>query len=140
MLVRLITAGVYFAASIPKFFNLGLFKATILAYYSFLPDALALAVAIIVPWVEFGLALLLLIDEKWLKWTAGLLMLLSCFYIVNSLIFFNHWMPYGCGCFGFGEAEQLGLGGVVRDALIAAVSVASYAGARSGQSRWHFRA
>ena len=129
-LARLTLAGLYFAASVPKFFNVELFKATMLAYYGFLPDALAATLAIIIPWCEFGLALWLLLDKKKAHIPAGLLALLSCFYVVNSIIFLNHWMPYGCGCFGFGEAGVLGIGGVIRNVLIMAVSILAYRGQR----------
>jgi uncharacterized membrane protein YphA (DoxX/SURF4 family) len=135
-LARLALAGLYFAASLPKFFNVALFKATILAYYGFLPDNLAAALAIIIPWCEFGLALLLLLENKKPDIAAGLLALLSCFYVLNSIIFLNRWMPYGCGCFGFGEAEALGLGGVIRNVLIAAVSLLAYVGTRNGKALW----
>lgn len=134
-LARLATVGLYFAASVPKFFNIGLFKATILAYYGFLPDALGLAAAVVVPWVEFGLALLLLVDEKRPEIPAALLALMSVFYVVNSLIFLNHWMPYGCGCFGFGEAEVLGISGVLRNIAIAAAAIIAYIGAKNGKAR-----
>ena len=135
-LARLALAGIYFSASIPKFFNTGLFKATLLAYYGFLPDTWATLLAIAIPWGEFGLVLLLL-QERRPDIPAGLLTLLSCFYVVNSLVFLNHWMPYGCGCFGFGEAEVLSIKGVIRNVLIAAVSICAYVGAKSGKARWH---
>jgi uncharacterized membrane protein YphA (DoxX/SURF4 family) len=138
-LARLTLAGIYFAASVPKFFNVGLFKATMLAYYAFLPDALALVMAIVIPWLEFGLALWLLLDEKRPEIPAGLLALLSCFYVLNAIVFLNRWMPYGCGCFGFGEARVLGMDGVIRDLLIAAVSVLAWLGARNGKGRWRLR-
>jgi len=133
-LARLALVGIYFAASVPKFFNVGLFKATMLAYYGSLPDTLALVMAITIPWWEFGLALLLLIDKKRPDIPAALLAILSFFYVINSIIFLNHWMPYGCGCFGFGEPVVLGMGGVIRNVLIAAVSVLAYVGARNGKA------
>ena len=134
-LSRLALAVIYIAASVPKFFNVGLFKATLLAYYSFLPDMLATMMAITIPWLEFGLVLLIL-HEKKPHIPAGLLALLSCFYVVNSIIFFNRWMPYGCGCFGFSEAEALGISGVIRNLLISAVSILAYIGTRNGKARW----
>ena len=135
-LIRLGLALIYFFAAIPKFFSVGLFKATLLAYYGFLPDTLATLMAITIPWGEFGIALLLVVDEKRQAVYAALLSLLSLFYVVNSLIFLNHWMPYGCGCFGFGEAEILGVGGVMRNVLIAAVSLIAFIGARNGKANW----
>jgi hypothetical protein len=92
--------------------------------------------AVIIPWWEFGLALLLLLDDKRMGIPAGLLALLSSFYVVNSIIFLNHWMPYGCGCFGFGEAEVLGISGVIRNVLIASISLLAWLGARKGKARW----
>lgn len=134
VLARLATVGIYFAAAVPKFFNIGLFKATILAYYGFLPDALALVAAVVAPWVEFGLALLLLADEKRPDIPAALLALLSCAYVINSVVFLNHWMPYGCGCFGFGEAEVLGISGVLRNIAIAVAAIIAYIGAKNGKA------
>jgi uncharacterized membrane protein YphA (DoxX/SURF4 family) len=138
-LARLGLALVYFFASVPKFFSVGLFKATLLAYYGFLPDALATVLAITIPWGEFALGLLLLLDSKRQVFYAGLLTLLSCFYVLNSIVFLNHWMPYGCGCFGFGEAEVLGIGGVIRNILIMALGVLAYIGAMNGKANWRQR-
>ena len=138
-LIRMGLAFVYFAASIPKFFSVGMFKATLLAYYGFLPDTVAIIMAIAIPWLEFGLGLLLLLDGKRQTLYAGLLVLLSCFYVLNALIFLNHWMPYGCGCFGFGEAGVLGISGVARNALITALSVLAFMGAKSGKANWQGR-
>ena len=135
-LSRLGLAIIYFFAAVPKFFSVGLFKATLLAYYGFLPDNIAALMAIAIPWGEFGLALLLVLDEKRQVVYAVLLSLLSSFYVVNSLIFLNHWMPYGCGCFGFGEAGILGMGGVVRNVLIMAVSLVAFVGAKNGKTNW----
>lgn len=134
-LARLALAGIYLSAAVPKFFNIGLFKATLLAYYGFLPDALATFAAIVIPWGEFGLVLLLL-QEKRPDIPASLFTILSCFYVINSVVFLNHWMPYGCGCFGFGEAGVLSISGVIRNVLIAAVSALAYLGVKSGKARW----
>ena len=135
-LARLGLAHVYFLASIPKFFSVGLFKATLLAYYGFLPGTAATALAIAIPWLEFGLALLLLLDSRRQAAYAAVLLALSCFYTLNALIFLNHWMPYGCGCFGFGEAAALGWGGVIRNALITALGLLAYIGAKNGKANW----
>ena len=135
-LARLGLAHIYFLAAIPKFFNVNLFKATILAYYDFLPAALATALAITLPWLEFGLGLLLLMDSRRQTVYAGILTLLSCFYTLNALIFLNRWLPYGCGCFGFGEAGELGIGGVIRNVLITAVALLAFMGAKNGKANW----
>ncbi|MCL1976018.1 MAG: hypothetical protein FWG61_07670 [Firmicutes bacterium] len=134
-LLRLTLAGIYFAAAIPKIYQTGLFKATLLAYYSFFPDIIATGLAIAIPWVEFGLGLLLL-QEKRPDIAAGLLMIMSGFYVINALVFLKKWMPYGCGCFGFGEAEVLNIAGVIRNSIIAVISVVVYWSVKSGKARW----
>ena len=134
-LCRLALSIIFLAASIPKFFNVALFKVTILNYYSFIPETIALVAAIIMPWLEFGLAMAMLLDEKAPHWPALLLTILSMLFLLQSLVFYNQLMPYGCGCFGFSQEQTLGIGGVIRNIIITATASCAYRGCRTGKAR-----
>lgn len=117
MILKLVLAGIYLIAGGSKILNLYLFKATILAYYSFLPEFVALLIAIVFPWLEILAGLSLVLNWK-TKWSSSLLFLLSLFFVIQTILYYNNIMPYGCGCFGFGGPEKISLYHVVRDSFI----------------------
>lgn len=117
MIFKLVLAGIYLIAGGSKILNLYLFKATILAYYSFLPEFVALLIAIVFPWLEILAGLSLVLNWK-TKWSSSLLFLLSLFFVIQTILYYNNIMPYGCGCFGFGGPEKISLYHVVRDSVI----------------------
>ena len=114
MIFKLLLAGIYLFAGASKILNLYLFKATILAYYPFLPELLAVLIAIVFPWVEILASLSLVVNWK-TKYSSSFLFLLSLFFFVQVILNYSNIMPYGCGCFGFGGPEQISLYHVFRD-------------------------
>ncbi|WP_088186898.1 MauE/DoxX family redox-associated membrane protein [Desulfosporosinus sp. FKA] len=118
--LRLLLAGIYIYAGGSKLLNLYLFKVTILAYYPFLGMA-ALLIAIVFPWLEIlsGLAL----GVNWQgKYASTFLLLLSLFFLIQTLLNYSNVLPYGCGCFGFSGPEKITVYYVMRDSLIMLLS------------------
>ena len=121
LILKLLLALVYLIAGGSKLFNLFLFKATILAYYPFLPEGLALLIALIFPWLELLGALSIVLNWK-PKAGSSFLFFLSIVFLVQMILNYSHILPYGCGCFGFGQAEQINGYYIVRDLLIAGLA------------------
>lgn len=117
MIFKLLLAGIYLFAGGSKIINLYFFKATILAYYPFLPESLAVLIAIVFPWVEILASLSLVLNWK-TKYSSAFLFLLSLFFVVQILLNYSNILPYGCGCFGFSGPEKISLYHVVRDFAI----------------------
>ncbi|KLU64610.1 hypothetical protein DEAC_c35570 [Desulfosporosinus acididurans] len=119
--LRLLLAGIYIYAGGSKLLNLYLFKVTILAYYPFLPGMAALLIAIVFPWLEIlsGLAL----GVNWQgKYSSTFLLLLSLFFLIQTLLNYSNVLPYGCGCFGFSGPEKITVYYIMRDSLIMLLS------------------
>ncbi|MDP4158329.1 MAG: hypothetical protein Q8911_01010, partial [Bacillota bacterium] len=76
-------AGIYIFAGGSKLLNLYLFKVTILAYYPFLPELLALLIAILFPWLEIFAGLSLILNWK-TKFSGLSLFMLSLFFLVQT--------------------------------------------------------
>ena len=114
MIFKLLLAGIYLFAGGSKIVNIYLFKATILSYFSFLPELLALLIAIVFPWVEILAGLSLVLNWK-TKYASGLLFLLSLFFFIQIILNYSNILPYGCGCFGFSGPERISLYHVFRD-------------------------
>lgn len=115
--LKLLLAGIYIFAGGSKLLNPYLFKVTILAYYPFLPGFLALLATILFPWVEILAGLSLILNWK-TNYSSSLLFLLSLFFLVQIILSYSNILPYGCGCFGFGGPEKIGLYYVFRDFFI----------------------
>jgi len=113
VIARLILGGLYIWAGAAKLFHVLLFKATIAAYFPF-PDFLVVVIAIVFPWVEITAGLSLILNWKTL-YSSGFLFLLSLFFFVQMILHYSNILPYGCGCFGFGGAEQIGVYHILRD-------------------------
>ncbi|HHT64119.1 MAG: MauE/DoxX family redox-associated membrane protein [Bacillota bacterium] len=120
MILRWLLAGIYLYAGGTKVFNPVLFQATILSYYN-IPEALALVVAILFPWLEIMAGLSLLVNWK-TKYSAGFLFFLSLFFFIQMILNYSNILPYGCGCFGFSGPEKISLYHIGRDFLIVALA------------------
>jgi len=120
MIFRWLLAGIYLYAGVTKIFSLVLFKATILAYFN-IPEALALAIALVFPWVEILAGLSLLVNWK-TKYAGAFLFLLSLFFFVQMILNYSNILPYGCGCFGFSGPEKISVYHVLRDFSIASLA------------------
>ena len=114
LIFKLLLAGIYLVAGGSKIFNLYLFKVTILAYYPFFPELLAVSIAIVFPWVEI-LASLSLVLNWHAKYSSRFLFLLSLGFLVQIILSYSNILPYGCGCFGFSGPEKISLYHVFRD-------------------------
>ncbi|MDP4125532.1 MAG: MauE/DoxX family redox-associated membrane protein [Bacillota bacterium] len=117
IIFKLLLAGIYIFAGGSKLLNLYLFKVTILAYYPFLPELLALLIAILFPWLEIFAGLSLILNWK-TKFSGLSLFMLSLFFLVQTVLNYSNVLPYGCGCFGFGGPEKISLYYVLRDFFI----------------------
>ncbi|AFM41204.1 Methylamine utilization protein MauE [Desulfosporosinus acidiphilus SJ4] len=114
ILLKLLLAGIYLYAGVSKILNLYLFKATILAYYPFMPVYIALLITIVFPWLEILSGLSLGLNWQG-KYASLFLLLLSLFFLVQTVLNYSHVLPYGCGCFGFSGPEKITLYYVIRD-------------------------
>jgi len=114
LIFKLLLAGIYLFAGSSKIINLYLFKATILAYYPFLPESLAVLIAIVFPWLEILAGLSLVLNWN-TKYSSSFLLLLSLFLVVQTIFNYSNILPYGCGCFGFSGPDKISLYHVVRD-------------------------
>ena len=117
MIFKLLLAGIYLFAGGSKILNLYLFKATILAYYPFLPELVAVLIAIVFPWVEILASLSLVLNWK-TNYSSSFLLLLSLFFLAQIILNYSNILPYGCGCFGFSGPEKISLYHVFRDFFI----------------------
>lgn len=120
MIFRLALAVIYLYAGGAKLFSLALFKATILAYFP-IPEGLALLIAIVFPWLEILAGLSLLLNWKTV-YSSVFLFLLSLFFFAQKIFNYNNILPYGCGCFGFGTADKIGIYHILRDFSIATLA------------------
>ncbi|MGI6678115.1 MAG: MauE/DoxX family redox-associated membrane protein [Dehalobacterium sp.] len=116
MIFRFFLAIIYLYAGGSKIFYPMFFQRTILAYYP-IPEWVAFLIAIFLPWLEILAALALLLNFQ-TKYAAGFLFGLSLLFFSQMVLNFNHLLPYGCGCFGFGDPERITLYHVGRDLLI----------------------
>jgi len=117
LIFKLLLAGIYLFAGGSKILNLYLFKATILAYYPFLPELVAVLIAIVFPWVEILASLSLVLNWK-TNYSSSFLLLLSLFFLAQIILNYSNILPYGCGCFGFSGPEKISLYHVFRDFFI----------------------
>jgi len=117
MIFRWLLGGIYLFAGGTKVFSLVLFKATILAYFN-IPEYLALAIALVFPWLEILAGLSLVIGWK-TKYSSIFLFLLSLFFFGQMILNYSNILPYGCGCFGFSGPEKISIYHVTRDFSIA---------------------
>ncbi len=117
---RYILAFIYLYAGGSKIFEPMLFKAVIQNYFA-IPDALALILAIIVPWIQI-LAALFLILNWYVLFSSGLFLVMSIFFFGLMSANYGQILPFGCGCFGFKDEELVGVYHVVRDLSIALIA------------------
>lgn len=129
IILRLLLAGIFLFAGGSKIFNVLLFKATILGYYS-IPDHLALGIAIVFPWIEIVAGLALLVNWRTV-YASGFLFCLSIFFLVQLILNYSNILPYGCGCFGFGAPEKIGWYQIIRDFFISALAGIVFWGERT---------
>lgn len=115
-LLRYALALVFMFAGGSKVLQPVLFKAVIQSYYA-IPDGLAVLLAIAVPWVEIMAALSLLVNWK-VRYSSGLIAVMSVYFLGLMLLNYGQVLPFGCGCFGFNGAELVGIFHIAREFII----------------------
>lgn len=120
---RLILGVVFLAASWDKMLHPADF-AEILYSYQILPEALVNPAAIILPWVEALLGVLLIAGKWWLPGAALLSNFLMAAFIGALLFNLARGFDVNCGCFSTrAEAGPMNLWTVIRDLAFLALSV-----------------
>lgn len=131
LLGRLLLGGVFVYAAYTKLRQPPMLFALSIDSYQLLPEWAVVAVARALPWFELALGLLL-VAGIWLRWVAAAASALLLVFF--GVLVRSHFKGLGidCGCFGVGET--LSWRTLLRDGLLAAMSlaltVAAFVGAR----------
>jgi len=116
LLLRLALGGIFIAASVDKILHPAAF-ASIVRDYKVLPDTLSNLAALVLPWLELVLGVLLLAGV----WRASALVLANLLLLLfwtTLLVNYFRGIDVGCGCFSTSAAQQHGMFWyVVRDGL-----------------------
>lgn len=126
---RLVLAGVFLAAAVPKIlsphdFALAVFR------YQILPDSLVNLMGIYLPWVELTAALALLVP-RWSDGAALVLFVLLAVFAVAISVNLVRGVDMACGCFTTDpDADRIGWINVVRNVVLMGLAVIA-AGRRS---------
>jgi putative oxidoreductase len=135
---RLLLAGVFFYAAIPKIADPAAFAVDI-ANYRILPGGAVHALAVTLPWIELVVAVLLVLGF-WTRAAAILSGLMLLVFIASMASAVVRGLDIDCGCFGSsGDSEALGWGTVARDFffVLPAIVVAGWDRGRYGlQALW----
>jgi uncharacterized membrane protein len=119
---RLVLAGVFLAAAVPKIlsphdFALAVFR------YQMLPDSLINLMGIYLPWIELAAALALLVPQ-WSDGAAAILFGLLAVFAVAIAINLVRGVDMACGCFSTDpDAERMTWLNVVRNLILMALTV-----------------
>lgn len=104
---RVLLGGVLIYAGFSKL-NDGWRFAEAIANYRLLPAQANQILALVLPWLEVALGLLLILG-LWLRAAAGLSMLLFLGFAVAVIAALARNLDISCGCFGTGGATQVGI-------------------------------
>ncbi len=103
LLTRLVLGAVFIAASVDKIAHPAEF-AKIIHNYRILPDAMVNGAAILLPWIEAVLGVLL-VSGRWLPGAAVLANVLLLVFLSSLLFDFARGLNVHCGCFTTRAAE-----------------------------------
>lgn len=109
----ILLAGVYLYGGIPKLYDIGSF-AEVVGAYGIVPDSLVFITAAVLPVLEVITGIGLLLNRKWAKISA-LLLLLLFISVLSYGIYLG--LDIDCGCFGAEDPEHEAFSGL-RSALI----------------------
>ena len=123
-LLQYFLAGVFLYSAYSKFIDIYMWG-EVLRSYDLLPDALIKPLAILIPMGELLIGAGLLIPFA-MRWAAVGSAVLSLLFAILMLSKWGEVMPYGCGCFGPGEAKAVGFQDVGADLLFLAVAAAIF--------------
>jgi uncharacterized membrane protein YphA (DoxX/SURF4 family) len=119
---RLIVGGVFIYASLDKIVQPDQF-ARIIFNYHLVPASLINAVALILPWVEFGAGLMLILGI-WPRAAGMVLTALVVIFLVALSINWIRGVDLECGCFTVSSRAKGAIGSLIwRDLLLLAVAL-----------------
>lgn len=124
IVLQLGLSGVFLYSAYAKFIDIYMWG-EVLRSYDLLPGALIKPLAILIPMGELLIGAGLLIPFT-MRWSAIGSAVLSLFFAILMLSKWGEVMPYGCGCFGPGEAKAVGFQDVGKDLLFLAMAVAIF--------------
>jgi uncharacterized membrane protein YphA (DoxX/SURF4 family) len=123
---RLLLGGVFIYAAYTKLAQHWTLFAFSINSYGIFPEWTLKPIAILLPWVELGLGLLLVFG-LWLRYAAAAVSILLLAFFGIMLRAYLQGQDIDCGCFGLGEA--LSIKTLVRDGLLLGLSLALTVGA-----------
>lgn len=128
---RMIVAGVFVYAAVPKLLDPQAFAESI-ANYRVLPDVFSAWGALVLPSVELVLAAALLWGPlvEGAAWLIGALLLMFSSGMVQALV---RGIDVDCGCFGSATQMDVGAGALLKNAVLLALLVCVIAYQRSAQ-------
>ena len=115
-LLRLIVGGVFVFAAVIKIFDPLAFAADI-GNYRLMPRELLHPVAILLPWVELGAGLLLVLGF-WRRASALIITVLCVVFLVAIGQALARGLDIHCGCFGTVAAGRVGLRNLLIDGAL----------------------
>lgn len=121
VLFRTALGAVFLYASYDKILNPGPFALAV-ANYRLLPDWGVNVVAVLMPWVEFWCALMLL-SGQWVRTSSFLVGGLLVVFIAAVGISVGRGLDVDCGCFSASSSRKVGVKLLIQDALLLAMAL-----------------
>ncbi|MCR6607102.1 MULTISPECIES: MauE/DoxX family redox-associated membrane protein [Bacillus] len=87
-----------------------------LQYYQYIPESMYLIVGFAVPIIEIVIAFLIWV-KRFRYFFVIFYKLLITIFLILLMANFGRYFPYGCGCFGNGNAETIGYSTIFREVL-----------------------
>ena len=115
--LQLLLGAMFFYAAIDKIYNPAKF-AEIIFHYKILPFAFLNLCAIIIPWIEVGLSILLIFDV-WPEIGAIILIVLTTVFVILIATAMGRGLNIECGCFSLDSGNSyVGWKRIIEDLLI----------------------
>jgi len=119
---RVVLGAVFVYASYDKILHPATFAETVYSY-QILPDGLINLTAVVLPWLELVLGVLL-ISGKWIQGATALSTLLLTIFIAAMVFNFARGLDIDCGCFSASASEgKMTIWTMVRDAVFLLLAV-----------------
>ncbi len=116
-LVRIVLGGIFITAAVPKILQPADFAKAVFNY-QILPLMLINPFALILPWIELAVGVLL-ISGLWLESAVILVDILLAVFLAVAGFNLSRGLDIACGCFGSGSSSQpAGLFTFLRDLLL----------------------
>lgn len=117
---RIAVGLIFLLFGVDKIFHPGDFAGAI-ENYRLLPEGLVNLLAVVLPWVECLLGLLLL-SGQWVRSAALVAAFLLAVFVVAVSIALARGLDINCGCFNTGEGRRIGIRLLAEDLLLLAAS------------------